>query len=248
MPISPNSAEKNGGNIITITGVNLSNAAVNFDNIPATVTANTPTSVTVLSPPGTGVSVVTVVTPGGISNGLYFYYIEFPIISNINNNNASGPTAGGNTVIINGYNLSTATSVNFGGNAATPTIISDAQISVVAPAAESQGTVFVSIVTAGGTTAEINYNYVDAPTLNNISPASGSTAGGTSVTLTGINLSTTTSITIAGTSAAFAIINSTIATIITPPGTVGAADIVLVTTGGSTSVIGGYTYVSSPGI
>jgi len=124
MPISPNQGSTSGGTTVTITGVNLAGStAVHFDNKLATITANTPTMVTVINPAGNGVVPVTITTNGGNSNPLNFYYIEFPIITALAS--ASGDTAGGNTVMINGYNLSTASNVNFGSNSATPTVISD---------------------------------------------------------------------------------------------------------------------------
>lgn len=51
MPISPNQGTTGGGTTVTITGTNLAGAsAVNFGSKLATITANTPTSVTVTSP------------------------------------------------------------------------------------------------------------------------------------------------------------------------------------------------------
>src|SRR5688500_2727712 len=105
MPISPNSSNTGGNTVVQITGVNLSNATVYFGNKLATVTANTPTSVTVLNPSGEGVQQVVVQTNGGKSNPLNFFYIDAPILSSLSIN--AGPVAGGNTVSIYGYNLYT---------------------------------------------------------------------------------------------------------------------------------------------
>ncbi|MGY2119697.1 IPT/TIG domain-containing protein [Nocardia gipuzkoensis] len=69
MPISPNQGSTGGGTIVTITGTNLRGVtAVRFGSKLATITANTPTSVTVMSPSGKGVVGVTVTTAGGTSN------------------------------------------------------------------------------------------------------------------------------------------------------------------------------------
>lgn len=247
MPISPNQSSESGGQTVTITGVNLINAiTVHFGENAATITANTPTSITVLNPSGTGVCDVTVVTNGGTSNGLAFYYIPFPIITTLSA--ASGPTAGGNTINIYGYNLSTATEVSFAANTATPTIVNDGLISVTVPAGTSAGDIQMNVTTVGGTTANFNYTYVDEPTLSSISPSSGPTNGGTSVTLSGTGFQTTNSITVGGNPCSYGVINSTTLAIITPPGTSGAADVVVTTNGGSATSVGGYTYISSPGI
>jgi len=247
MPISPNQGPISGGTTVTITGVNLASAlSVSFGSQFATITANTPTSVTVTSPSGNGAVDVVVKTNGGSSNPLKFYYIPSPSFDSMSI--YSGPTAGGNTVNLFGRYLSTATSVNVGPNTATPTVISDNQLSVAIPAGAGAGTVYVSITTNGGITSGLNYTYIDAPTIDTLTPTSGSAAGGTSVTITGTNLSTTTSITFDGVVASFGIISSTTVVAITPPGTVGAVDVVLTTTGGSATAASGYTYTSQPGI
>src|SRR5437879_3498832 len=84
MPISPNQGSTAGGTTVSITGVNLSGAsAVRFGSKPATITANTATSVTVTSPSGAGVVDVTVTTPGGTSNPLSFFYVGAPFKSGL---------------------------------------------------------------------------------------------------------------------------------------------------------------------
>ncbi|MEV8099757.1 IPT/TIG domain-containing protein [Kitasatospora sp. NPDC085879] len=247
MPISPNQGSTAGGTTVTITGTNLAGAtAVKFGTKSATITANTPTQVTCISPSGSGTVGVTVTTAGGTSNPLSFYYIGAPFKASLSD--ASGPTAGGNSVTITGTGLSTASSVQFGANSATPTITSDSQISVTVPAGTSPGTVSVSVTTVGGTNNGFSYTYVDAPTVSTITPSSGSTSGGTAVTIAGTSLSTTQSVTVGGTAAPFSVVNDTTLSVVTPPGTAGAEDVVVTTTGGSATAVGGFTYVSGPGI
>lgn len=247
MPVSPNQSGTQGGATITITGVNLANAvAVHFGEALATITANTPTSVTVINPPGVSAVNLYVTTGGGNSNTLPFFYISPPIVTSVEP--ASGGVPGGNTVTITGYNLSTTTSVNFGGNVATPTIISDSIIQVTAPAGSGPGSVPVTITTAAGSVGGFSYNYIDVPTIVLLTPTSGPTVGGTSVTITGTNFATTASVTFDGVLAAFGVINSTTLVAITPAGTAGAVDVVVTTSAGSATAAGAYTYVSGPGI
>ncbi|MFG3137221.1 IPT/TIG domain-containing protein [Streptomyces sp. NPDC048211] len=247
MPISPNQGSTSGGTTVTITGVNLSGAtAVHFGSRTATITANTPTSITVIDSAGCGVVDVNVTTAGGTSNSLPFFYISPPIAVSLGPD--SGPTAGGNTVDINGYGLSTAGNVTFGSNSATPTVVSDSQLSVVVPSGSSSGSVDVTVATTGGTTAPLTYTYVDAPTLVSLTPASGSASGGTSVTVNGTGLTSTTDVTFGGTTASFAVLNNTTLVAVTPPGTAGSVDVVVTTKGGSATVSDGFTYTSGPGI
>ena len=248
MPISPNQGPTSGGTTVTITGVNLINAIfVSFGSNLATITSNTPTSITVISPSGCGVVDVVVKTNGGTSNSLDFFYISPPSFSSMSAN--SGPTSGGNTVDLFGRYLSTATNVSFGSNNVVPTIISDSQISVAVPAGTSAGTVSVTITTTGGVISGSNYRYVDAPTISTLSPSSGTVDGGTSVTITGTNLSTTSSVTFGGVLASFGVINSNTVVAVTPPGgSTGPVNVTITTTGGNVTETDGYTYSASGGI
>ncbi|CAM5709584.1 hypothetical protein SALBM311S_10025 [Streptomyces alboniger] len=160
----------------------------------------------------------------------------------------SGPLAGGNTITLNGIGLSTATSVSFGGTTATPTVVSDSQLSVVVPAGAASGPVGVSVTTAGGSNNGLTYTYIDDPTIGTITPASGPTSGGTAVTITGTNLDSTESVKFGGVAAPFSVINATTLSAVTPPGTAGAVDVVVTNPSGSATVVGGFTYVAGPGI
>ncbi len=79
----------------------------------------------------------------------------------------SGPTAGGTTVTITGTGFTGATQVAFGPVAATRfTVVSDTQITAVAPA-QSPGTRFVAVTTPGGATTHVaaaQFTYQGAPT------------------------------------------------------------------------------------
>src|SRR5438876_2913120 len=92
---------------------------------------------------------------------------------------SSGPTAGGQSgVVITGTNLSGATSVTFGGSAATITGTSSTTVTVTTPA-HAAGAVDVVVTTSGGTaTSSGGYTYTAAPTITSIAPASGPIAGG----------------------------------------------------------------------
>jgi hypothetical protein len=248
MPISPNQGSTGGGTLVTITGTNLSGTtAVKFGNKSATSITNvSPTQVTAVSPSGTGTVGVTVTTPGGTSNPVSFYYVGAPFKSSLGA--SVGPLAGGNTITINGVGLSTASSVSFGGVTATPTVVSDSQLSVTVPAGAAAGPVGVSVTTAGGTNNGLTYVYVDTPTVTTVVPDSGPTSGGTAVTITGTNLDSTDSVTIGGTPAPFAVLSATTLSVVTPPGTAGAADVVVTNPAGSDTAVGAFTYVAGPGI
>lgn len=247
MPISPNQGSSGGGTLVTITGTNLSGTtAVRFGTRLATnVTNVSPTQVTAVSPSGNGAVGVTVTTPGGTSNPLPFYYVGAPFKQSLGP--TSGSTAGGETVTITGTGLATATSVAFGANTAVPTVVSDSQITVAAPAGTA-GSVGVSVTTAGGTNNGLSYTYVDAPTATTVTPDSGPASGGTAVTIGGTGLTSTTQVTFDGTPAPFTVLSDTAVSAVTPPGTPGAVDVVVTNSAGSATITDGFTYVAGPGI
>jgi IPT/TIG domain-containing protein len=247
MPISPNQGSSGGGTLVTITGTNLTGTtAVRFGTRSATsVTVVSPTQVTAVSPAGSGAVDVTVTTPGGTSNPLSFYYVGAPFKQLLSP--AFGSTAGGETITLKGTGLSSATSVSFGANAVTPTVVSDGQITAVAPAGTA-GTVGVTVTTAGGSNNGLSYTYVAAPTVTTVAPDEGPESGGTMVTLTGTALTRTTQVTFDGNPAPFTVLSDTSVTAVTPAGTAGLVDVVVTNDAGSATVTDGFTYLAGPGV
>lgn len=83
----------------------------------------------------------------------------------------------------------------------------------------------------------------DTPTVSAISPASGSAAGGASVTITGTKFDSAATVTIGGAAATSVVVVSTTSiTCVTPSGTDGAQDVVVTNTDVSGTLTGGYTY------
>ena len=86
-----------------------------------------------------------------------------------------------------------------------------------------------------------------APTLTLASPNSGSTAGGTSVTLTGTNLTGATAVTFGGTAAtSYTVTDATSIIATTPAHAAGAVNVVVTTPGGTATLTNGYTYRLPP--
>ena len=154
---------------------------------------------------------VTVTTAGGTSatgSADQFTYIDAPTVTGISPN--SGSIAGGTTVTITGTNFTGATVVNFGTTAAVSfSVVNSTTITATSPAGVD--TVDVIVTTPGGTSATstvdvftytIPQSTTFSPTVTGISPNSGPTAGGTTVTITGTNLSGATVVYFGATAAA----------------------------------------------
>ena len=75
------------------------------------------------------------------------------------------------------------------------------------------------------------------PVLTSLSPNTGRTAGGTTVTITGNNFTGTTGVTIGGVSvASFTVVSDTTLTVVTPAGTAGSKSVLITTSSGGTNV------------
>ena len=113
-------------------------------------------------------------------------------------------------------------------------------------------TIYLKAVNSvGDSVASSSVNVVPVsgpPTVTSISPTSGTTAGGTSVTITGTNFISGTTVTIGGSSCtSVVVVSSTSITCTTPAGTAGAQDVVVATgVSPNATLVGGFTYVVPP--
>src|SRR6202040_1583014 len=85
------------------------------------------------------------------------------------------------------------------------------------------------------------------PTVSSLSPNSGSTAGGTAVTITGTNFAAGATVTFGGAAATnVVVVNSTTITATTPAGSAGAVTVTVTVNGQNGSLTNGYTYTVPP--
>ena len=162
----------------------------------------------------------------------------------------AGTDLGGTTVTITGVKFTGATAVTFGTVPATSfTVIDDTVITAVSPE-QSSGSVFVTVTTPDGTTAETDsskFTYTLAPPrIDSISPNVGSELGGTTITISGRKLSGTNRVLIGGTSVNFTIVNDNTVTFVTPQRAVGSVDVAVTTTAGSDTKTNAFTYQVAP--
>jgi len=114
-----------------------------------------------------------------------------PAVSSVSPN--SGSTAGGTAVTITGTNFAAGATVTFGGTATTNVIaVNSTTITATTPAG-SAGAVTVTVTVSGQSgSLTSGFTYVTSlagsPTVAGVSPNSGSTAGGTAVTITVLTL------------------------------------------------------------
>ncbi|HME04055.1 MAG TPA: IPT/TIG domain-containing protein [Solirubrobacteraceae bacterium] len=157
--VSPDAGLEFGWTVVTIRGTGFAEAsAVKFGSNGAVYfEVDSPTSITALSPLGTGTVQVTVANPGGTSPTTVadeFSYVPAghgPAITKISPD--KGPAAGGTAVSIAGTSFVGVTAVKFASTDATSfTVNSATSITAVSPA-EAPGKVEVTVATPNGTSA-----------------------------------------------------------------------------------------------
>jgi len=253
--LSPTSGLNTGGTSVGITGTNFTGAtAVEFGGVAAaSFVVNSATSITAVTPAGTGVVDVQVFGPTGVSpfndNDLYTFVSPVTVTGL---SPSQGVAAGGTSVNITGTFFSAGATVLFGSASATGVVVnSSTSITAVSPA--GTGIVNVTVTTSQGTSATNSndlYTYEPPPTVSSVSPASGPIAGGTSVTIGGTGFVSGMTVKFganAGTSVVVG--SSTSLTVTSPAGTSmsgGVVDITVTTTNGTSPIVGAdhYNYLS----
>jgi hypothetical protein len=224
-------------------GVQLGEATgVSFGGSPVVrfIVRSATTIVVVVPPEPAGKVPVTVTTPAGattVTAGDYFTY-KPTTVTRISP--PSGSVAGGTNVLVTGTLFTNTTSVTFGGVPASSfTLISPTKIVAVSPAGVA-GTVDVEVTAAAGTSAPVagdRFTYV-VPAVTKVSPTSGSHAGGTVVTITGVQLKAASAVTFGATAATnFTVVSATSITATAPPGFAGTVDVRVTTTAGQTAAV-----------
>jgi YVTN family beta-propeller protein len=217
--LSPNFGPTSGLSSVDITGENFANvSAVKFGAIAAeSFVVNSQGDITAVSPAvaaaGTvDVTVITSVATSAVTLGDAFTYEDGtssagPVVTSVVAN--SGPLSGGQSVVINGSNFSGigSSGVSFGSVVASSFTVNSAGTKITAnePAAAVAATVDVIVTNALGSstvTPADTYTYLAdqnfAPTVTQVSPNFGPTAGTNTVTLTGTELGQVTTVNFGG--------------------------------------------------
>jgi hypothetical protein len=169
-------------------------------------------------------------TAGAFTPGTYVWSVQ----------PSYGPLAGGTTVDIEGHGFTGATAVDFGTTAATSfTVLSDDEISAVSPASTTNGTVDVTVTTAGGTSVAHHHDQflygVPAPCVRSVQPSYGPLAGGTTVDIEGHGFTGATAVDFGTTAAtSFTVLSDDEISAVSPASTTnGTVDVTVTTAGGS---------------
>ncbi len=246
-----------GGTPITIRGANFTTASVvHIGGVVAPMVFVDPTTLTITSPPSPGAAAVhiRVTTSSGQSPETpadVFTYTNGPIIDSLNPDN--GPTTGATIVVITGKNFSAPLAITFGGIAATSFNINSAtQVTVLSPPNGTAGPADVRISKGNDISPvgnQTKFTYVSStPKITALTPNSGSTFGGTAITLSGIGFTGAEcpgAIKFGSVMApACTVVNDTTITTTTPPNVAGPTVVTVSTINGTSDIVPNYTYIS----
>src|ERR1035437_8233985 len=246
--VSPNNGPIAGGTSVAITGTGFTTVtAVTFGGISAaSYTVNSTTSITAISPADSAGSVnIQVTAAGGTSSAVtadqFTYTSTAPTVTSVSYN--SGPATGNTFTYIFGTNFTGAAQVYFGASPAISfTAFSDTAMYTYSPA-HAIGVVNITVVTPAGTSAtgsadQFTYNS-QVPAVSGAGPNTGSTNGGTVVSISGTNFAGISAVYFGATLAtAFTFYNSTALSATSPAiSSAGTIDITVVGTYGTSATV-----------
>ncbi|MFA7249417.1 MAG: IPT/TIG domain-containing protein [Dehalococcoidia bacterium] len=263
--LSPSSGPATGGQAVTIYGSGFdASASVTFGGVPATsVVWHNSGLLVAYSPPGAGAVSVVVTNPGGQAAASPIAYTYTGISGSSGALSVTSVTpstmAAGSALTILGTGFVAGATVTVGGYPATNVIVvNSTQIAALAPAGPSDSVMLIVTnpdSTAAGigglaygvpstTTTTPSLVPAGQPSVTAVSPTTGSSAGGTTVSITGSGFVPGTTVTFGGVPAtSVSVVSGTLITATAPPNPVGTVSVLVAGPSGSVGgVTAGFTY------
>lgn len=156
----------------------------------------------------------------------------------------SGPKNGSTSITISGSGFSTDAAVSLGGSACTSvTLVSSSSLTCITPS-HSPGVVDVEVTNSDGQAGTLSggFTYNDVilatPAITTISPISGTSAGGTALTINGSSFEAGASAQVGGTGCTgLTVVSATQITCTTPAHVAGTVDVVVTNTNGQSGIL-----------
>ena len=252
--IAPASGSVAGGTATTITGTGfVSGASVMFGGIAATsVTVVNSTTITATTPAQTasGAVAILVTNPdtqsGGLSAAFSYNPLAAPTVTSVSP--TTGPAAGGTTITITGTGFVNGASVTVGGVAASSVVVASAtSITAVTPQrVAGAGAIIVTNSDSQSATllAAFTATANASPTVSTVTANTGTTSGGTSISITGTGFLANATVSLGGSLATqVTVVSATAITATTPPHAAGAVPVTVTNYDGLAGTNGtGFTY------
>jgi len=241
-----------GGQAITVYGLNFDNGCTaSVGGNSASLTYINSSTLRIVTPAGSAGTVnVTVTNLDGQTASVPFLYSDLPPPSVSSCAPSSGITTGGQTITVNGANFQNGSTVVVGGIASPAVIfLSASQLSVTVPA-HGAGSVAVTVTNPDTQSFTLNnaYTYMaPPPEPMYLTPATGLTAGGQSVTVKGRYFVNGCTVRLNGNPASsVTFVSSDTINIITPAGSEGFVDVAVTNPDTQTGTLNnGFRYFAS---
>ncbi|MEW5853782.1 MAG: IPT/TIG domain-containing protein [Myxococcota bacterium] len=187
--ITPTTGAASGGTPLTLTGTNFGvSPVVIMGGSLCPVVSRDHTRVTCTTPGGSGdVTVQLLAGDNPPATAQIPFQYEGPGISGVTPQ--AGATAGGITITIEGTSLGNTALARVGGSTCPIIDVTAARVRCVLPAGQGLDQPVVLTDSGGELTAPFPYDYAK-PTVTMVEPATGGTAGGTVLTISGSNFGT----------------------------------------------------------
>jgi hypothetical protein len=252
--LAPGSGRTSGNQVVTVSGNHfLTGATVSFGGTAGTaVNVTGATSLTVTTPArAAGTVSLTVTNPDGqVSNGLPFTFVPPPTVSAVQP--AHGSTLGGGSFTLTGTGFLSGATVSFGGPQATGVAVQGSTSLTGVLPARAAGVVGVTVTNPDGQAATLPsaFTFIVPPLLNAVNPSSGTTLGGTQVTLSGGSFVSGATVSFGGLpSTAVAFVSATQLVAVAPPAAAGSVDVrVQNPDGQSATLASAFTYFAPPAL
>jgi hypothetical protein len=244
--ISPLTGPTSGGTNVNISGSGFaSGASVSLGGTLATsVVVVNGTSITARTAAHASGPVNVVVTnsdgqTGTLSNG--FTYIPPPTISNVIPN--SGVTSGGTSITVSGSGFQTGATLSLGGAAASNVVVVNSGSITASTPSHASGPVNVVVTNPDGQTGTLSngFTYVlpaSPPVVSGITPTSGTSSGGTSISISGSGFTSGASVSLGGSAATnVVVVNGNSITAVTGAHTPGLVDVVVTNADGQSGTL-----------
>ncbi len=260
--LSPTSGTTAGGTRVTLIGSGFglfsNSPTATFGGVAATGVSVGDDSHLYATTPARAAGVVDVVvtlingiTGEHVTQTLYSAYTYTPPFSVTAVSPNTGTINGGTAVTISGVGFVSGATVSLGGTAVTGvTFVNSTSLTATTPA-HAAGAANVVVTNPGGQNATLanGYTYLGpAPTLTSISPTSGTTNGGTAITITGTGFLTGATVSLGGTAATNVVVaSSTSITATTAAHAAGAVNVTVTNPDGqNVTLSNSYTFITPP--
>ena len=251
--LTPNTGNAGASVTVSLTGTNLTGAALATDN-PGILVRNvitTPTSIAatfqISFAARTGATAVTVTTTTGSATTSFSVNASAPVVSALSP--TSGPVTRLVTITGNGFSSTAALNqIRFNGVLATTLSATATSLTTQVPSGATTGPVTVTVggLASNGVTFTVA-NAGPPPTLTAMSPNVGSIQGGQQTTVTGSGFIAGTTVKIGNKPAAvLTLVSATSMIVQVPASVVGPATVVVTNTNGDALIQNGYAYLAGP--